>query len=71
MLMPADVDYILDAINVQFPGVHLTRDDIISTYAGVRPLVAEGGARMPSRRYRASTRYGRRHRACCASPAAS
>lgn len=38
-----DVDYILDAINVQFPGVNLSRDDIISTYAGVRPLVAEEG----------------------------
>jgi len=37
-----DVDYILDAINVQFPGVNLSRDDIISTYAGVRPLVSEG-----------------------------
>jgi len=41
-----DVDYILDAINAQFPGVNLTRDDIISTYAGVRPLVSEPGAHM-------------------------
>jgi glycerol-3-phosphate dehydrogenase len=37
-----DIDYILDAINVQFPSVHLTKADIISTYAGVRPLVSEG-----------------------------
>ena len=37
-----DIDYILDAINVQFPSVNLTKADIISTYAGVRPLVSEG-----------------------------
>ncbi len=39
----ADIDYILDAINVQFPGVNLNKSDIISAYAGVRPLVSEGG----------------------------
>jgi glycerol-3-phosphate dehydrogenase len=39
----ADVDYIIDAINAQFPGVNLSRADIISTYAGVRPLIAEPG----------------------------
>jgi glycerol-3-phosphate dehydrogenase len=38
-----DIEYILDAINVQFPGVNLSRADIISTYAGVRPLVAAEG----------------------------
>lgn len=43
-----DVDYVLDAINAQFPGVNLAREDIISTYAGVRPLVAEGGSMSES-----------------------
>jgi glycerol-3-phosphate dehydrogenase len=35
-----DVDYILEAINHAFPRADLTARDIISTYAGLRPLVA-------------------------------
>jgi glycerol-3-phosphate dehydrogenase len=36
-----EVDYLLATTNDHFPGAKLTRDDVISTYAGVRPLVHE------------------------------
>lgn len=38
-----DVDYLLAASNFYFPGSNLIRDDVISTWAGVRPLIAEEG----------------------------
>ena len=39
-----DVEYLLEATNLAFPDAHLTVDDIISTWAGVRPLIGgEGG----------------------------
>jgi glycerol-3-phosphate dehydrogenase len=37
-----DVDYLLKVIDEYFPGAHLTRDKIIASYAGVRPLVHDG-----------------------------
>ncbi|MDD3717271.1 MAG: glycerol-3-phosphate dehydrogenase/oxidase [Actinomycetota bacterium] len=40
-----DVQYILDAANRTLPGAHLAPDDVISTYAGLRPLVVEGGGK--------------------------
>jgi glycerol-3-phosphate dehydrogenase len=39
----AEVDIILTAANHAFPEAKLTETDIISTYAGVRPLVTEEG----------------------------
>jgi glycerol-3-phosphate dehydrogenase len=36
----ADIDYILAAVNRAFPRANLTTADVISTYAGLRPLVA-------------------------------
>ncbi|MDB4893792.1 MAG: Glycerol-3-phosphate dehydrogenase 1, partial [Firmicutes bacterium] len=39
-----DIQYILDAANASFPGVQLQRSDVISSIAGLRPLLnAEGG----------------------------
>lgn len=35
-----DVEYILQVMNKAFPGVCLHTDDVISTWAGVRPLIA-------------------------------
>ena len=35
-----DVDYLIDASNHHFPNNHITRDDVISTWAGLRPLIA-------------------------------
>ena len=37
---PADVDYIFDVVNHIFPEARLTTSDLISTWAGLRPLVA-------------------------------
>ena len=36
----ADVDYLLEVMNTYFPDAALVRDDLIATWAGVRPLVA-------------------------------
>ncbi len=38
-----DVDYIVAAVNHAFSGVQLQKEDIISTYAGLRPLVVQSG----------------------------
>ncbi len=40
-----DVQYIIDAANKTLPRAQLTPDDVISTYAGLRPLVVEGGGK--------------------------
>ncbi len=36
----ADVDYLIDAANEHFPSHQILRSDIISTWAGLRPLIA-------------------------------
>ena len=38
----ADVAYLLAAANAFFPDARLTRDDVISAWAGIRPLMAGG-----------------------------
>ncbi|MEH6461543.1 glycerol-3-phosphate dehydrogenase/oxidase [Chitinimonas sp. JJ19] len=40
----AEVDYLLAAVNDQFPAVQLGRADVSACYAGVRPVVDEGGS---------------------------
>ncbi len=42
-----EVDYLLEAINRTFPKAKLTRDDVVSAWAGVRPLVADAGVDTP------------------------
>jgi len=42
-----EVHYLLAAANAAFPGVALTTNDIVSVYAGVRPLVAPPEATVP------------------------
>ena len=37
---PADVRYILDLVNGAFPAAHLEVADVISSWAGLRPLIA-------------------------------
>lgn len=39
----ADVEYVLAAANHMFPSIRLTKDDVISTWAGLRPLIHEDG----------------------------
>lgn len=38
-----DVDYILAAVDHMFPTIHLKKPDIVSSWAGIRPLIAEEG----------------------------
>jgi glycerol-3-phosphate dehydrogenase len=38
-----DVDYLLKAVNDMFPSVQLTARDVISSWAGLRPLIYEDG----------------------------
>jgi len=44
----ADIDYLLEAANWFFPQARLRVEDIVSTYAGLRPLVAPKDDRDPS-----------------------
>ena len=36
-----DVDYLLSIVNSYFPGARIQKEDIVSSYAGVRPLVRD------------------------------
>ena len=38
----SDVDYLLASANAFFPGAQLAREDVVSAWAGIRPLVASG-----------------------------
>lgn len=38
-----DADYLVDALNANFPSVNLTVEDIESSWAGLRPLIHEEG----------------------------
>lgn len=44
----ADCDYLLRTVNRLFPHARLTYDDIIGTYAGIRPLIKQEGAASAS-----------------------
>jgi glycerol-3-phosphate dehydrogenase len=50
---PADVQYILEVVNASFPRAGLTAADVLSTWAGLRPLIAHrrGGPSDISRRH--------------------
>jgi glycerol-3-phosphate dehydrogenase len=48
-----DADYLLRTVNSKFPEARLTYADILSTYAGIRPLVLEEG--------KAASAVSRRH----------
>jgi glycerol-3-phosphate dehydrogenase len=39
-----DVEYLLEAMRYTFPGAQIEHDDIISTFAGLRPLVSAPGS---------------------------
>jgi glycerol-3-phosphate dehydrogenase len=38
---PSDVAYVLNAVNTSFPTLRLNESDVIGTWAGVRPLIAD------------------------------
>ena len=46
-----EVDYLLELVQYQFPGLGIGPDDVLSTYAGVRPVIGTG-KRNPSREKR-------------------
>ena len=44
VIAPGEVAYLMAAVASQFPSLGLTLDDIVSTYAGVRPVIGSGKA---------------------------
>ena len=44
----ADVEYLLEAANHYFPEAHLSEGDVVSAWAGIRPLAAHGATATPS-----------------------
>jgi glycerol-3-phosphate dehydrogenase len=54
----ADIDYVLGVVNGAFPRAALSRSDLVSTWAGLRPLVADpnGNPSDISRRHEVTTR---------------
>lgn len=49
---PAEVDYLLKVANSEMPDLHLCREDVLATMAGVRPIIASGKGRDPSKERR-------------------
>ena len=47
-----ETDYLLSAFNLQFPNNQLTRADVISTWAGVRPVIGAEQGKNPSKERR-------------------
>jgi glycerol-3-phosphate dehydrogenase len=43
-ITPDEVRYLMAALAFQFPQLQLTQDDVIATYAGVRPVIDSGNA---------------------------
>jgi glycerol-3-phosphate dehydrogenase len=41
----SDVEYLLESANAAFPHAHLTREDVVSAWAGIRPLAAAAQTR--------------------------
>ncbi|WP_337018179.1 glycerol-3-phosphate dehydrogenase/oxidase [Oceanobacillus massiliensis] len=48
VMKEADRDYLLKAIDYMFPSLNISADDIESSWAGLRPLIAEENASSPS-----------------------
>jgi glycerol-3-phosphate dehydrogenase len=47
-----ELDYLLQAANFEFPDLALSRDDILSTWAGVRPVIGSDKSKDPSKERR-------------------
>ncbi len=43
-----EFDYLLELVNLQFPASGITRDDVLATYSGVRPVIASDKASKSS-----------------------
>lgn len=53
-----EIDYLLDLVNSQFPGASIADTDIVSTMAGVRPIIASGKGVDPSKERRDHAVWG-------------
>lgn len=47
-----EVDYLLEIAQSQFPSAHIGENDIISTWAGVRPVISKDKSKDPSKEKR-------------------
>lgn len=47
-----ELNYLLRGVNASFPALSLTRNDVIATWSGVRPVVSAGSGSDPSRESR-------------------
>jgi glycerol-3-phosphate dehydrogenase len=47
-----EVDYLLDGVNTQFPEKQISRQDVISTWSGIRPVIGSERSKDPSRERR-------------------
>jgi len=47
-----ELSYLLEITNFEFPDANITKKDIISTYAGVRPVISDNTAKDPSKEKR-------------------
>jgi glycerol-3-phosphate dehydrogenase len=47
-----ELNYLLQAANFEFPDLALSRDDILSTWAGVRPVIGSDKSKDPSKERR-------------------
>ena len=47
-----EIDYLLKAVNTEFDTAAITRDDVISTWTGVRPVISSGKDIDPSKETR-------------------
>ncbi len=48
----AELDYLLQLAQQQFPDAHITEADVISSYAGVRPVISQNRKKDPSKEKR-------------------
>ncbi|MEH6580875.1 MAG: glycerol-3-phosphate dehydrogenase/oxidase [Halioglobus sp.] len=51
-ITPEEVSYLLDGVNGQFPQKQISRDDVISTWSGVRPVIGSEKSKDPSKERR-------------------
>lgn len=47
-----EVDYLLEIAGRLFPGQHVTHADVVSTWAGVRPVITDGTGKSPQKENR-------------------
>ncbi|HEY0093686.1 MAG TPA: FAD-dependent oxidoreductase, partial [Archangium sp.] len=43
-ISPEEVAYLMEAVESRFPSLRLTLDDVVSCYAGVRPVISSGAS---------------------------